>query len=348
MTYKILHYINQFFAGIGGEERADYAPELRKGASGPGTQLQKLLGAKAEIVATFVCGDNYFATNTEDVLAKFDEALKEYQPDLIIAGPSFYAGRYGFACGHIVNEAKKVLGIPGIAGMNVESPAVEMFRKDMYIIKTGDSARAIKPALDDIVKLTCKFIDKEEVKSAADSNYFPRGVRGNYFEEKCGGERAVEMLLKKMNDEEFVSEYLQEIPEKVPVAPAVKDLSKATIALLNTGGIVPIGNPDRIEGSSATKYGFYSIEGMDRLTPDKMCSVHGGYDTSFANADPNRIMPVDIMRDLVKNGKVGALHEYIYTTVGTGASLINGEAFGRGIASQLCEAGVDAAIMVST
>ena len=34
--YKIVHYINQFFAGIGGEEKADYTPELREGVVGPG------------------------------------------------------------------------------------------------------------------------------------------------------------------------------------------------------------------------------------------------------------------------------------------------------------------------
>ena len=27
-TYKIVHYINQFFAGIGGEEKADIVPEV--------------------------------------------------------------------------------------------------------------------------------------------------------------------------------------------------------------------------------------------------------------------------------------------------------------------------------
>ena len=37
--YKIVHYINQFFAGIGGEEMADYKPELREGAVGPGLKL---------------------------------------------------------------------------------------------------------------------------------------------------------------------------------------------------------------------------------------------------------------------------------------------------------------------
>ena len=36
MTYRIVHYINQFFAGIGGEEKADFRPESREGAVGPG------------------------------------------------------------------------------------------------------------------------------------------------------------------------------------------------------------------------------------------------------------------------------------------------------------------------
>ena len=54
------------------------------------------------------------------------------------------------------------------------------------------------------------------------------------------------------------------------------------------------------------------------------------------------------MRGLEKEGVIGKMHETFYTTVGTGASLLNGEAFGRGIAGALKEAGVDAAIMVST
>ena len=41
MAKKIVHYINQFFAGIGGEEKADIAPEIRKGALGPGLALQR-------------------------------------------------------------------------------------------------------------------------------------------------------------------------------------------------------------------------------------------------------------------------------------------------------------------
>ena len=156
------------------------------------------------------------------------------------------------------------------------------------------------------------------------------------------------MLLKKMAGEEFISEYIQPIPEKVDPAPCIKDMSKATVALLTTGGMVPAGNPDRIEGSAATKFGVYSMEGLNALEKGKVVSVHGGYDTSFAYEDPNRIVPLDVLRELETNGEIGSVHEFFYSTSGTGASLLNGEAFGRSIAEKLNKAGVDAAIMVST
>lgn len=348
MTYKVLHYINQFFAGVGGEDRADYAPQCVAGAMGPGAQINRLLKDVAEVCATYVCGDNYFAEHTEEVLADVEKALRKYKPDLVIAGPSFYAGRYGFACGHVIDKAREVLGIPGIAGMNVESPAVAMFRDSMYIVKTGDSARFMKPALEDMTRLAAKLLNHEEMGRADDENYFHRHIRKNFFMPENGGKRAVEMLLKKMKGEPFTSEYLQEVPEKVAVAPAVKDLGKAVVALLNTGGIVPQGNPDRIESSSATRYGRYYIGDAARLERGSTVSIHGGYDTNFANADPNRIVPLDILRDLAKEGVIGGVHEYYYSTAGTGASLINAEGFGKGIAASLKEAGVDAAIMVST
>ena len=52
--YKIVHYINQFFAGIGGEEKADYTPELREGVVGPGMGLKAALGEDYEIVSTII------------------------------------------------------------------------------------------------------------------------------------------------------------------------------------------------------------------------------------------------------------------------------------------------------
>ncbi|MCD5410636.1 MAG: glycine/betaine/sarcosine/D-proline family reductase selenoprotein B, partial [Clostridiales bacterium] len=38
---RVIHYINQFFAGIGGEEKADIKPEIREGFVGPGMAFNK-------------------------------------------------------------------------------------------------------------------------------------------------------------------------------------------------------------------------------------------------------------------------------------------------------------------
>src|SRR6056297_1671317 len=100
---KVVHYINQFFAGIGGEEKADYKPEIREGIVGPGMEFNKKFGDEAEIVATIICGDSYFNENLDEAKAKVIDMVKEYNPDLFIAGPAFNAGRYGVACGTIAN-----------------------------------------------------------------------------------------------------------------------------------------------------------------------------------------------------------------------------------------------------
>ena len=63
--YKVVHYINQFFAGIGGEENADHMPEVREGAVGPGMRLRAALGSDYDIAATVICGDNYFGENLD-------------------------------------------------------------------------------------------------------------------------------------------------------------------------------------------------------------------------------------------------------------------------------------------
>ena len=64
--YKVVHYINQFFAGIGGEDMADYKPEVVEEVKGPGMALKAGLGEDYEIVATVICGDNFFGENLDD------------------------------------------------------------------------------------------------------------------------------------------------------------------------------------------------------------------------------------------------------------------------------------------
>ncbi len=76
------------------------------------------------------------------------------------------------------------------------------------------------------------------------------------------------MLIAKINGKPFTTEYPMPSFDRVPPNPAVKDLSKATIALCTSGGIVPKGNPDHIESSSASHYGEYDITGVNDLTAE--------------------------------------------------------------------------------
>ena len=92
---RVVQYINQFFAQIGGEEKADIKPELREGVVGPGSAFQAAFGDEAEIVATVICGDSYFNENTKEAQPAVIEMVKSCNPDLFIAGPAFNAGRYG-------------------------------------------------------------------------------------------------------------------------------------------------------------------------------------------------------------------------------------------------------------
>jgi hypothetical protein len=55
---RVVHYLNQFFGGLGGEDKAGAPLEVREGAVGPGLLLEQLLGNDAKIVMTLVCGDN--------------------------------------------------------------------------------------------------------------------------------------------------------------------------------------------------------------------------------------------------------------------------------------------------
>lgn len=345
---RVVHYINQFFAGIGGEEKADTKPHVAQTLPPISTQLNKLLEDNMEVVGTVVCGDTYFNENLESASSEVLEMIKKFEPQLFIAGPAFNAGRYGVAAGAITKVVKENLNIPCFTGMYVENPGADMFKKDVYIIETSDSAAGMRKALPKMSKFAQKLANGEKIGSPSEEGYMQRGLRVNFFHPERGSKRAVDMLLKKINGEDFVTEYPMPVFDRVQPAKAVKNLSNAKIALVTSGGIVPKGNPDRIESSSASKYGEYSLEGFENLTEDSHETAHGGYDPVYANLDADRVLPVDVIRDLVKEGIIGELHEVFYTTVGNGTAVASAKAYANEIGNKLKADGVDAVILTST
>ena len=346
---RVVHYINQFFANIGGEEKADYPAELRVGeVVGPGLALAQKFGDEAEIVATIVCGDSYFNENLEKAKAEILEMVKGQNPDVFIAGPAFNAGRYGVACGTVCDMVQEELGIPAVTGMYVENPGADMFKNKVYTVPTKNSAAGMRDAVKKLAPLAMKLAKGEKIGASCEDNYMPNGIRVNLFEEKRGSKRAVEMLLKKIAGKPFVTEFPMPTFDKVDPQPAIKDLSKATIALCTSGGIVPKGNPDHIESSNATRYGEYDITGVNDLTEETYETAHGGYDPVYANEDADRVLPVDVMREFEREGVIGKLHNKFYTTVGNGTAVLSSKAFAEEYAQKLIADGVDAVIMTST
>lgn len=346
MSKRVVHYINQFFANIGGEEMAHIEPELREGVVGPGMALNTAWKGEAEIVNTIVCGDSYFAEHEAEAKEKILGWVKEIKPDFFIAGPAFNAGRYGYACANIC-VAVQELGIPVLTGMYQENPGAD-YKEKILIVATRDSAAGMRQAAPTMAKLALKIMNGEKLGASCEDGYMNNGIRVNFFEKERGAKRAVDMLINKLNGKPFVTEYPMPSFDRVAPNHAIKDLSKATIALCTSGGIVPKGNPDHIESSSASHYGEYNIAGVDDLTSETFETAHGGYDPIYANEDPDRVLPVDVMRDLEKEGKIGKLHDYYYATVGNGTAVASAKKFAAEYAQKLLAAGVDAVIMTST
>jgi glycine reductase len=347
MTYRVVHYINQFFAGIGGEEMASHAPESREGMVGPGQALQAALGDEAAVVGTVICGDGYYAENMEEARARVLEMIRVFEPDAVVAGPAFNAGRYGTACGSVCDAVASELGIPVVTGMYGENPGVDLYRKTVYIVPTADSARGLRKAMPGMAGIVLKLLRKETPGTPEEGGYFPRGIRKNRFVEQIGARRAAEMLVRKLQGKEFVTEYPMPDFDRVAPAPAVKDLSGITLAVVTSGGIVPKGNPDHIEASSASKFGEYDITGVTDLK-GAYATAHGGYDATYANEDANRVLPVDVLREMESEGVFGRLHDRFYSTVGNGTSVASAKSYGKSIAGKLRQAGVDAVILTST
>ncbi len=346
---KAVLYINQFFAGIGGEEKADLTPEIREGVMGPGLALQNEL-EDIEITHTVICGDNFLGTHEEEAVKKILGFLDELEMDIFFAGPAFQAGRYGFACGTICKAVKEKYHIPVLTSMNEENPGAEMFRKEFPVFIGGRSAAKMREDTKKMANYANRLMRGEPLSWAEQEGYFGQGIRRQIWLDPpvSAAKRGVDMLLKKMASEPYKTEL--EIPPKelVEIAEALKDLKSARIAVITTGGIVPVDNPDRIQSASATKWGAYDISSMDRLEAGEYKTIHAGFDPAAADADPNVIVPLDALRELEREGVFNTLYSHFFSTVGTGTTQAEAQRMGKEILNELIRNQVGGVLLVAT
>ena len=340
---KIVHYVNQFFAGMGGEDSAGTGPELRDGAVGPGRKLASLLGDEHEIVATAVCGDDYAASHA-DFAAELVTQARERGAEMIVAGPAFTSGRYGMACARIAAAASEA-GLPALACMHPENPGLGE-AAGTAVVASGLTARQMKDSLERFAAAALIVAAGEEL-TTQDGRIGPV-ARTNRLAESSAAERAVALVLTRLRGDRDATEIpLPDFDSVTPAAP-VADVSDALVALVTEGGFVLAGNPDRLESARASKWVRYSLDGLDSAEAGHFESVHGGFSTQWANADPNRILPLDIARALEREGAIGRLHGEVLATTGNGTTVADARRFGMEWAAELRQQNIQAVILTAT
>ena len=346
-TVRVVHYLNQFFSGRGGEEQASYPITVQPGATGSGTAIQKLL-QNADIVATIVCGDNWSHEHESEFEEAVERILRDWSPAVVVAGPAFNAGRYGLACGKVCNVAWTKLGIPAVTAMAIENPGADLYRSQVYVVPCSETAVGMRTALPVLSRLAMKLGRGESVGSSDEEGYLPRGTRYNVETGTVMSERAVEMLLAKLKGLPFKTELVRESFEVIPPPPPLSDLRKSTIAIVSESGLVPSGNPDKLEQTRSRKWFSYKVAGLQALNQGAWESVHGGYDTSAVNSDPNRAVPLDALRHLESENVISRLHDWFYVTTGSGGSVQVMQQLGREIARELLDAKVNGVLLTAT
>ena len=350
----IVHIVNQFFAGIGGEEKADVDVGVSDGAVGAARGLEAQLQGRGRVLATIHFGDNYFHEHKEEAFRAILGEMKKHRPDIVVAGPAFNAGRYGLACVEICLSVAEQLGIPCVTGMEPENPAVSLYRdahnEKVFLFPTAETAAGMASALKVIAPFACRLAAGEEIGPARAEGYEPRGIRCLTRTDRPGVDRAIDMLLAKVAGEPFETEVPMEVWDRIDPAAPVPDAAAAKLAVICTGGVVPWGNPDGFKTYRNTFWRKYKFAELKALESGKWEAVHGGYNVAFMNQNPHYGVPLDALRSLESEGKIGAgnLYPAYYVIPGNQGSPAVMRRVGREIGADLKKEGIDGVLLVAT
>jgi len=350
----MVHIVNQFFAGLSGEDKANMPVGVIEGSAGAARGLQLQLGEDAKIACTIYYGDNFFHESKDAALKTILDAVRAAQPDVLVAGPAFNSGRYGLSCVEVCNAVSDQLGIPCVTAMHEENPGVGAYRDfantRFYCLPTAETAAGMTDALKRMARFAIRLADNKPLGSAQAEGYIPRGIRRLEKTDRPGVERAIEMLLKKISNEPFETEMPMEVWEDMPPAPPLSRVKDRRIALVTTSGVVPWGNPDRFKTYRNTHWQKYNIGELKELEPGRWETIHGGYNLVYMNQNPHYGVPLDALRALEAEGAIGPgkLYPAYYVIPGNQGSPAVMQRVGREIAADLKKDRVEGVLFVAT
>lgn len=350
----IVHVLNQFFAGLGGEEKADMGVDVIEGSAGAARALELKLGAAAKIACTVYVGDNYFHEHKAVAVKAILDAVRAAGPDVVVAGPAFNSGRYGMTCVEACNAIAEQLAIPCVTALHKENPGVDAYRElanaRLFCLPTAESTSGMGDAMTRLAGFAVRLAKGEELGPADKEGYLGRGIRRIEKAERHGAARAIDMLLKKINGEPFVSELPMEVWDDAAPAASLDQVKDRNIAVVTTSGVVPYGNPDKFKTYRNTYWRKYNIAELKALEPGKWEAVHGGYNVAYMNQNPHYGVPLDALRALEAEGAIGAgkLYPAYYVIPGNQGSPTVMRRMGQEIAADLKKDNVEGVLFVAT
>lgn len=173
---RIVQFLNQVQAGLGGDEQMDIKPRSQNGAVGMG-MLLKTISMKngGDIIGTVICGDNYFLQNKEKATKDILDMIKKFNADVVICGPALNYKRYGECCGHLTLSIQDKLNIPSFAAMAKDSTGTEIFRKEINIIETPNRGGiGLNSSLKKISSFAIKLAKGEAIGTYSKEGLFSR------------------------------------------------------------------------------------------------------------------------------------------------------------------------------
>ena len=231
--------------------------------------------------------------------------------------------------------------------MHPDNPGGDLYHSKIHIARTRENTAGMGDAVKTMARLALKLYDREPLGPPQEEGYIPTGRRVHFVAERTAAQRALDMLVKKIDGQPYTTEWPTPSYSQVTPAPPLGDLAHAKIALVTTGGVVPRGNPDRLESAYASKWLKYPIGELNDLEPRDWQSIHGGFDTTNVNQDPDRMAPLDALRELEREGAFRDLADELYTTTGNTAAIPTVRRFAQEMLKELRASDVQGVILTS-
>jgi glycine reductase len=199
-------------------------------------------------------------------------------------------------------------------------------------------------------KEASRLLSGEAIGRPTEDCYFPRGVVKNEYIAKTAAERGVDMLLAKLGRLEFVSELAIPKFERIPAPAPVKDLASCEVAVVSDGGLCAKGNPQGLSGRGNKVWCTYEIDSFFSTDIEEIeCEVvHTGYYSVEVLENPFRLVPVDVLQELEREGVIGKLHSDYFCTSGNATVAKVCHNMGTEMAAEIQNRGVEAVILTST